>query len=280
MDLYPFFKTVCDRDLPDFEAVAREITAGRHRRPRMRLMSAAALVAIVAAAGAALLPRLTVPTADPAPAAAGTAPAAETAAGPAQQPNTASETVVFHDLPAEETAAALDVGMSKLLMEHSQPWTLAQILDYWGFDPLPDLLPEGLSPAFDDASTWQYADCDGLLWDQFAFTWREHPAGSEGYDPLERSLTVAAATGEIFQCGIWMFEEDMAPSEIGGVAMMLGRREMTYGPYTDGPDGERIPAGYYPLLEAQFEYGGLRFQVRAENVTEAEFLAALRSMVD
>ena len=147
-------------------------------------------------------------------------------------------------------------------------------------DPLPDALPEGLSPTFDDASTWRYADYDGLLWDQFAFTWREHPADWEGYDPLERSLTVTAATGEIFTCAIWMFDEEMAPSEIGGVTMMLGRREVSYGPYTDGPDGEKLPAGYYPMLEAQFEYGGLRFQVRAENVTEAEFLAALRSMVD
>ena len=264
MELYPFFKAVCDRDLPDFGAVAREITAARPRRPRMRLLPAVAMVAVAVAAGAALLPRLTAPTPAPVPPAAGAAPVAETAADPARPPQTVSETVVFHDLPAEDIVPALDVGMSQILMEHGQPWTL----------------PEGLSPTFDGASTWRYADYDGLLWDQFAFTWREHTADWEGYDPLERSLTVTAATGEIFTCAIWMFDEEMAPSEIGGVTMMLGRREVSYGPYTDGPDGEKLPAGYYLMLEAQFEYGGLRFQVRAENVTEAEFLAALRSMVD
>ena len=44
MELYPFFKAVCDRDLPDFEAVAREITAGRHRRPWTRLLPMAAVL--------------------------------------------------------------------------------------------------------------------------------------------------------------------------------------------------------------------------------------------
>lgn len=277
-----FFQEVCRRDLPDFDAVSREILA--HPVPRRRMVAAipAAVLALVLAAGVVLLPKMT-RTAAPGPELSETVlsapseePEKEPEAEPVQETTEEEDVIQFNEMTENQLTAALDVGLSRILLEHGQAWSLSKILDYWGFDPLPTELPEGLVAEFDETSTWKYAEADGQVWDQFSFQWGD---GLDVYDPLERRLTVTVSGSEIFNCGINFFDDELLPSTIGGVEMYLGRREVSYGPYTDGPDGEKIPAGYYPLMEADFEYGGLQFQVTAENLSEEEFVAVLSSMV-
>ena len=288
-----FWKQVCDRNLPDFDAVERAILAlPVPRRPfrGVRITAAAVALTVLAAGAAGLLgrggPAAPAPqTPEPVLSAPVTEAEQEPAEPQEESPEEASEpqpeadVVVFNELEQDQVAAALDVGMAEFLQTHAQRWDLAQILDYWGFDPLPRDLPEGLDAAFDGESTWAYAAADGVVWDQFAFTWREYPGG-DVYDPLERKLTVTVAGSEIFACGINFFEEEMETSTVSGVEMCLGRRDVGYGPWTDGPGGVKVPAGYYPQLEAQFVLRGLHFRVTAENLSEAEFVAVLKDMAE
>ena len=278
-----FWKNVCDCDLPDFAAVEREILAmPRPARPRGVFFAAAAVALVLLVVGAVGLlyggggtaPAPEMP--DPVLSAPVTEEPEEQAEEAPPEPEEPDDVVIFHEMDGEELSMALDVDMSKLLLEHAQNWNLAQIRDYWGEDFLPEELPEGVVAEFDGESTWKYAAAEGLVWDQFAFRYGD---GLEVYDPLERRLTVTVSGSEIFQCGINFSEEDLEPSTLSGVEMWLGRRQMAYGPYTDGPDGEKIPAGYYPLLEADFQREGWHFQVTGENLTEDEFVAVLKDMV-
>ena len=278
-----FWKTVCDGQLPDFAAVEREILAAPvPRRRNLGVFFAAAAVALVllAAGTVGLLNRGggTVPAPET-PEPVLSAPVTEEEKGPEQAAEEAPEesetdVVVFNEL-GDELSMALDMDMSRVLVEHAQLWTLEQILDYWGQDLLPEALPEGVVAEFDEDSTWRYAAADGLVWDQFSFSYGD---GLEVYDPLERTLTVTVAGSEIFQCGINFSAEDLEPSTISGVEMWLGQRQVAYGPYEDGPDGEKIPAGYCPLMEASFQRDGFQIRVTAENLTEDEFVAVLRDM--
>ena len=285
-----FWKQVCDRELPDFAAVEREILAmpAPRRQHRGVFFAAAAVALVLLAAGAAGLlrsgggtvpapetpePVLSAPVTEQKPEKAPEEPQEET---PEQKPE--ADVVVFNELDGEdELSGALRVDMA-LALENGQRWDLAQIRTYWGFDPLPEKLPEGLVAEFDGDSRWVYADDgQGWVWDQFSFRYGD---GLEVYDPLERTLIVTVAGSEIFQCGINFSEENLEPSTISGVEMWLGQRQVDYGPYTDGPDGEKIPAGYYPLMEANFRRDGFFVRVTAENLTEDECVAVLKDMVE
>lgn len=201
---------------------------------------------------------------------------AETGKQEQPAPEASAETTLVLNELGEVPSAALDYALSEVLETRSELWSLDTILDYWGFNPLPTAVPEDLAPTFDETSQWKYAQVpeEGLLWDQFAFRW-EDPSDAIP----ERQLTVTVATEEIFDDCFLVFSEDMLPSQVGGVEMLAGTRQMPYGPYTDGPDGEKIPAGTYPCYEAQFQYQGLYFQVESYDLTEAEFTAVLLSMV-
>ena len=279
-----FWKQVCDRDLPDFDAVERAILAmpAPKRQTRGVFFAAAAVALVLLWAGAAGLVRDggTVPAPET-PEPVLSAPVTEAEKEPAEpqeetpEPQPEADVVVFNQLDGNELGMALDIDMSRILLEHAQNWNLVQIRDYWGEDLLPQTLPEGVTAEFDEESTWKYAAADGLVWDQFSFRYGD---GLEVYDPLERTLTVTVAGSEIFQCGINFSAEDLEPSTISGVEMWLGQRQVDYGPYEDGPDGEKIPAGYCPLMEASFQRDGFQIRVTAENLTEDEFVAVLRDM--
>ena len=282
-----FWKQVCDRELPDFAAVEREILAmpAPRRQHRGVFFAAAAVALVLLAAGAAGLLRSgggTVPAPET-PEPVLSAPVTEEEQSPEEQeteavPEEPDDVVAFNELDGEdELSGALRVDMA-LALENGQRWDLAQIRDYWGFDPLPEKLPEGLVAEFDSDSRWVYADDgQGWVWDQFSFRYGD---GLEVYDPLERTLNVTVAGSEIFECGINFSREDLEPSTISGVEMWLGQRQVDYGPYTDGPDGEKIPAGYYPLMEANFQRDGFHVRVIAENLTEDEFVAVLKDLAE
>lgn len=282
-----FWKQVCDRELPDFAAVEREILAmpAPVAKPRGVFFAAEAVALVLLAAGTAgLLQRGG--TAAPTPQAPDpvlSAPVTEEEQSPEEQeteavPEEPEDVVVFNELDGEdELSGALRVDMA-VALENGQRWELAQIRTYLGFDPLPEELPEGLVAEFDGDSRWVYADDgQGWVWDQFSFRYGD---GLEVYDPLERTLNVTVAGSEIFECGINFSREDLEPSTVSGVEMWLGQRQVDYGPYTDGPDGEKIPAGYYPLMEANFQRDGFFVRVTAENLTEDEFVAVLKDMVE
>lgn len=299
MQTYEFFRRAVTPMLPDAEETARAILAGPapKRRFAARYAAAAAAVAVILAAGAAALPHLmpSAPTAPPAAPALSAPPVTQPPSAPTPtpppapapaepepepEPETPPDEIHIHDLTDSlEVDFALSRELSNMLLENQEWWNLRRIRDYWGWDPLPSELPEGLKPTFDDDARWQYAAAPekDFVWDQFSFTWREHP-GSEEYDPLERQVHMTVSTREIFECGLLVDRADMEASTVGGVTMYLGYRAMGYGPYTVVEDGDNIPAGYSDVYVAEFQRGGLRIQVDTDNLTEAEFLAVLRSI--
>lgn len=281
-----FWKQVCDRSLPDFDAVEQAILRApvAKARPRGVFWAAAALALVLLAAGTAgLLQRggtaaPTPQTPDPVlPAPVTEEEKPDEGQKTENVPEEPDDVVVFNEMGEDEVSGALRLDMA-VALENGQRWDLAQIQTYLGFDPLPEAVPEGLTATFDETSTWVYAeDGKGWVWDQFSFLYDD---GLDIYDPLERTLTVTVAGSEIFECGINFSEEDLKPSTISGVEMWLGQRQVDYGPYTDGPDGEKIPAGYYPLMEANFQRDGFFVRVTAENLTEDEFVAVLKDLAE
>ena len=253
MRTYDFFKQVSDLSMPDRDAVKQAILArpaAQKRRYGARYLAAAAVFAVIFAAGWAALPRIFSSSPAPAPlppdalipSAADPAEPSDDAEDPAESAEALMADVHFNDLNG---VADTDRALAKWVYDNAVEWDLSRVLEYVGCDSLPAKLPEGLLPTFDEDSRWMYSENDdGTVWAQFGFAWREDP-GSEAYNPLERRLDVTVSKSEIFNCGIWMFREEMHPSTLRGVTLYLGERQIGYGPYTVVEDGPNTPAGYY-----------------------------------
>lgn len=306
MQTYDFFKQVTDLSMPDCDAVKQAILArpaAQKRRFAARYLAAAAAFAVISAAGWAAMPRLFSSAPDPAPlppdapvpSVADTAEPPDNAEGPTKGPSGPVESpegpAADPSEPTEELMAGIrfnaldeesvgpDMALARWIYDNAVEWDLSQVLEYLGRDPLPADLPEGLLPDFDENSRWMYSENDdGSVWAQFGFAWREAPS-SEVYNPLERRLDVTVSRSEIFNCGLWMFRDEMQPSTLRGTTLYLGERRMGYGPYTVVKDGPNTPAGYYDVFVAQFEYSGLYYEVTAENLTKEEFVSALASIL-
>lgn len=294
MQTYDFFKQVTDLSMPDCDAVKQAILAqpvAQKRRYGARYLAAAAAFAVIFAAGWASMSGLFSSAPDPAPlppdasipSVMDTSESSDDTGDPTVDPADPLEAteslmadVHFNDLNG---VADTDRALAKWVYDNAVEWDLSRVLEYVGCDSLPAKLPEGLLPTFDEDSRWMYSENDdGTVWAQFGFAWREDP-GSEAYNPLERRLDVTVSKSEIFNCGIWMFREEMQPSTLRGVTLYLGERQIGYGPYTVVEDGPNTPAGYYDLFVAQFEHGGLYYDVTAENLSEEEFIETVASML-
>ncbi|MCI8525033.1 MAG: hypothetical protein HFF17_03740 [Oscillospiraceae bacterium] len=301
MQTHEFFRQVTAPSVPDWDAetMLRRIRTRKPRRFAARYLASAAAAAVVLLAGAALLPRLAPQTPAPLPdgPAAVAPPIDEPRETPAETaPETAepSETPEAPELPeapalppdeihiheldeTQQADAAPSLERMQILQQNQEEWTLEQILAYWGWDPRPEALPAGLEPAFDADSRWLYCDAEGVLWDQFALSWCEDP-GSKEYDPLERSVTMTVSTQPVFHCAVLVFEDEQLHSTVSGVSMLLGHRSMPYGPYTVVENGPNQPAGYCHVFQAQFQLGGLYFEVVTENLSQEEYLSVLRAV--
>lgn len=160
--------------------------------------------------------------------------------------------------------------------------TLAETIEYLGRDVRPSVIPEELTAYIDqypDAHfTIIYNNDDTVAFDQFQFTYQEE-FESEAYTPLEKQLNVLVSKTGVKNDCVYVWSDDMQPSELHGQTLMIGKREIPYGPYTVVEDGPNIPAGYYDLFLAEFNYDGIYYQVIADNFTEEEFVQTLSSML-
>lgn len=292
MKTHEFFQMACT-DLPDREVVAAQILAqpAPRRHITARYLATAAVAAVILAAGLTVLPHggpaaptpAPLPSEHPVPVTGRENPTEpeDPAEQPEQPPEEPEEPVPETFLYINDvTELAADGALNRLLIQNAQQWSLPQVLEYLACDPRPASLPAGLEPTFDENSTWMYSEAeDGLaLWAQFGFSWCEHP-DSEEYDPLERRLDMTVSRGEIFNCCVYVFPDEMVPSSISGTEVMLGHRQMGYGPYTVVEDGPNIPAGYFDVYVAQFQHHGLSYEVISENLTQEEFVSALEEML-
>lgn len=286
MQTNDFFKLVTDQAMPDRALIPETIfrtPAPKRRTPLRYFAAAAAAAALLCAAGLYLQGIQPTPTPAPAPnqsaLSAAPAPAPESSPQSSAQEESPEPPVSLFFNQLDETASA-DSALARWIYDNAQEWDYAQVSAYLGETILPADLPDDLQPVFDEQTRWMYAENPetGNVWGQFGFTWREHPDSTE-YDPLERSLRVSVARGELLSCGVYLFREEMTPSTVCGVTVYAGRRQMGYGPYTVAEDGPNIPAGYYDVLIAQFKHDGLHYDITAENLTQKEFTAAVVSLL-
>lgn len=158
--------------------------------------------------------------------------------------------------------------------------TFTQLVDYLGRDIRPTFLPKGLQA--EDVKNLTFTmicNNDGsVLYDSVGFYYQEKP-GNPDYDPLERKMIISVSKMRLMGDCIYVWPDDMQKTYLNGHTVQLGKRKMPYGPYTVVADGPNTPAGYYDLFVAQFQFAGLYYEVVADNLTQAEFIETLASML-
>ena len=158
----------------------------------------------------------------------------------------------------------------------------AESFNYLGKDVRPTFLPEGIKYYGDEYTAFLqtifYNSDNSVYLDQFHFSYAYE---FDVYDPLMKKINISVSKVSSAQddcISIWA--ENMEASKINNIDVMIGKREMPYGPFTPVEDGPGIPSGYYDLFVADFSYDGLNYQVISDNLTEEEFVKILASMIN
>lgn len=190
--------------------------------------------------------------------------------------------VVFNQIDTEAGFADSDNRLVLPNGGYEKKLTQAESFDYLGKDVRPTFLPEGikyLGDEFPEFSQTIFYNLDNSVYhDQFYFS---YAYDFESYNPLEKKIgiTVSKVSSAQDDC-ISIWAENMEASKIKDIDVMIGKREMPYGPFTPVEDGPSIPSGYYDLFVAEFSYDGLNYQVISDNLTEEEFVKVLASMIN
>lgn len=273
--------------LPDPEQVRRNILRGsapKARRKSLRTyLPAAACIALLLTA--AVLFSQWSPLSKPLTAIAPDASeknGAEVHSGSAPATGLAPE-IYFNELGAGTAAA------NRIYFDPEETYekqlTFTQLIDYLGRDVRPAFIPQGLQPVLvedvsvEDMKFTMICKNDGtILYDITSFFYQEKP-GNPDYDPLERKLVISVSKRELWSDCKYVWPEDMRKTYLNGHEVQLGKRKMDYGPFTVVENGPNIPAGYYDLLIAQFQFAGLDYEVVADNLTEGEFVKIISSML-
>lgn len=270
-------------DLPDPEQVRRKILHGNTQKARRKtlhaVLPAAACVALLLTATVlfsqwnSLSRNSAAVTPDP------TAQAEQVKNPDAEhaRPALAPE-IHFNELGSEGIAANMPYYDPKETYE--KQLTFSQLVDYLGRDIRPASIPKDLHSASvrDMAFTMIYKNDGSILYDSFSFYYQEKP-GNPDYDPLERKLVISVSKMQLLRDCLYAWPEDTQETYLNGHAVQLGKCKMPYGPYTVVESGDNTPAGYYDLFVADFQFAGLDYQVVADNLTEAEFVETLSSML-
>lgn len=264
--------------LPDPEQVRRNILRGSAPKARRKslctYLPAAACIALLLTAAVLFSQWSPLPNhpETQAPTLAGAAPelTSQTPAAPAPKAH-------FNELGAVISANRRYYDPKETF---EKQMTFAQVVEYLGRDVRPTFLPSDLHTIdVKDMSFTMMCKNDGtILYDSVGFYYQEIP-GNPDYDPLERKLVISVSKMQLWSDCIYVWPDDMKKTDLNGHEVQLGKRKMDYGPYTVVEGGPNTPAGYYDLLIAQFQFAGLDYEVVAENLTEAEFVKTVSSML-
>lgn len=271
-------------DLPDPEQVRRKILHGNTQKARRKTLRAAlpaaACVALLLTA-TVLLPQWNLLSRDSAVVTPDPTIQTEQEKNPdaeqKQRPALAPE-IHFNELGSEGIAG------NRLYFDPKETYqkqmTFSQLVDYLGRDIRPASIPKNLhSISVKDMAFTMICKKDGsILYDSFSFYYQEKPDNAE-YDPLERKLVISVSKTQLMSDCTYIWPRDMRETRLNGHAVQLGKRKMHYGPYTVVESGDNTPAGYYDLFVADFHFAGLDYQVVADNLTKAEFIETLTSML-
>lgn len=186
--------------------------------------------------------------------------------------------IYFNKLESLQSDNRIKLNFNKT---YEKKLTDEEAFAYLGKNILPAWTPENLKYAGDispDAKHTIYYNNDGTIYfDQLWFSYSEE---FENYNPLAKNLNITVSKiADIWNDCVYIWQEDMTGSEISGVKMMIGSRQMPYGPYTIAENGPNIPAGYYDLFVAEFQYDGIYYQITTDNFTQDEFVKTIESMI-
>ena len=162
-------------------------------------------------------------------------------------------------------------------------WTLEDVTAYYGRDPFPAYVPEGLSggAAAEDARWTVYAAKDGTLWEDTvgcvyaAGFWPDGGAvsGALGGKTVRVSCS---RLGLLTDCIYLLPENEVKTTDIFGAAVTFGYRQMSHGSYD--PDTHE-PAGYFDLYTAEFTLEGTEYGIVTEGLPAEEIVKVAASVV-
>ncbi|KPU45772.1 hypothetical protein OXPF_10070 [Oxobacter pfennigii] len=144
---------------------------------------------------------------------------------------------------------------------HEEKWTEAQVLEYFGRNPVPAKSFNGLEyqPQND---FYVILNNDGTMnYDNFLYNYSE--AGE--WTSRTKDLSVAVSKGRLSPTCVRYLEDEKTRSEINGVPLTIVRMPIAID--QNGNTSERYLA--------EFMYKGLGYRVTANNLTQKEFIAVL-----
>lgn len=143
---------------------------------------------------------------------------------------------------------------------------------------MPDGLKSHIDIYPDSKFTVIYNNDHSVAYEQFGFIYREE-FQKEQYNPLEKQFRVYVSKQDFVMDYVTLFDDEMENSTLNGQELLLGKRKMSYGPYTPVENGPNIPTGYYDVFLAKFIMNEIYFEIVADNFTEDEFIEALDSII-
>lgn len=162
-------------------------------------------------------------------------------------------------------------------------WNKEQVIAYLGRDFTPQYIPSNLVPAERNGTTSVVRNKDGTMirdvigYDFYTgFTEDGMPEWDESFAGTGFSLSVSKM-GSIVRCCLYLLPDDeLQTTDIGGVPVTIGYREMPYGPYD--PETKE-PAGTYDLYVAEFEVDGVTCEIVAEKMELEEVVKVVASII-
>lgn len=162
-------------------------------------------------------------------------------------------------------------------------WTLADVTAYYGRNPFPAYVPEGLygGAAGGDARWTVYAAKDGAIWEDtvgcvYAAEFYEDGSAVSGALGGQTVRVTCSRLGLLTDCLYLLPENEVRTTGIFGTAVTFGYRQMSRGPY----DPEtRAPAGYFDLYTAEFTLDGTEYQIVTEGLPAEEIVKTAASVI-
>lgn len=163
-------------------------------------------------------------------------------------------------------------------------WNENAIVEYYGKNPAPAYIPEGLYPARGNGIGHVYVQkSDGKVAEDQVWLGYYHAYQEDGSPRLTddaaapKGFHLRASKLGLLNCCIYILpENEVKASDIGGIPVTIGYRPMPYGPY-DAVTQE--PAGVYDLYVAEFEFEGISYQIVAEQMELEEVVKIVTSII-
>lgn len=163
-------------------------------------------------------------------------------------------------------------------------FTAEETEEYFGLSFAPAYLPEDITPSPANGGMNVVRSRDGgavaagtLYLSFYEDYYEDGSPRSTDEVPYSRGFTAKASKTGIASCCVYLLpENEVKTSEICGVEVTIGYREMTYGPYD--PETKE-PSGFYDLYVAEFELDGIDCEILAQRMTLGEVVKVVASVI-